>query len=173
VTAPEFSRTVRADQIGIAPQSITVTASAEECALLVRRFGLATLDALSASLTYMQEGESVRLKGNYAATLAQICVVTGKSVPVTLSETLDIRFEREESDAAEIELSLDDCDILPYDGKMIDLGEAVAQSVALALDPYPRAAGSEDILRKAGVLREDEAGAFGALAGLRDQLGRS
>ncbi len=35
-----------------------------------------------------------------------------------------------ESDAAE-----------PFDGDAIDIGEAVAQQLALALDPYPRAPG--------------------------------
>ena len=30
----------------------------------------------------------------------------------------------------------------PFDGSAIDIGEAAAQQLALALDPYPRAAGA-------------------------------
>jgi hypothetical protein len=38
-----------------------------------------------------------------------------------------------------------------YDGAMIDVGEAVAQTLALNLDPYPRAPDAGDALREAGV----------------------
>ena len=43
--------------------------------------------------------------------------------------------------------------------------------MALALDPYPRAPGAEAVLRAAGVVSEEEAGPFGALAALRGRLG--
>jgi hypothetical protein len=51
----------------------------------------------------------------------------------------------------------------------------VAQSLALALDPYPRSARAEEALRQAGVKDEEEAAAgdsspFAALAALKDKL---
>jgi hypothetical protein len=43
----------------------------------------------------------------------------------------------------------------------------VADELSLALDPYPRSAGAEDALRDAGVLSEEQAGPFAALAALK------
>ena len=44
--------------------------------------------------------------------------------------------------------------------------------MALALDPFPRGPGAEAALKVAGVISEEEAGPFGALAGLKDRLGK-
>jgi uncharacterized metal-binding protein YceD (DUF177 family) len=66
----------------------------------------------------------------------------------------------------EIELGEEECDTVFYEGGAIDLGSAVADSLALSIDPYPRSAGAEDALREAGVMSEAEAGPFGALAKL-------
>jgi len=57
-----------------------------------------------------------------------------------------------------------------HDGQLIDLGEAVAQSLGLALDPYPRSPNADALLKAAGVKREDEAGPFGVLASLKEKL---
>ena len=67
-----------------------------------------------------------------------------------------------------LELSELDCDMLPHDGKTIDLGEAIAETLALALDPYPRSADAEARLRAAGVIDEEAARAAGSpFAGLK------
>jgi len=58
-----------------------------------------------------------------------------------------------------------------HDGAAIDLGGAIADTLALALDPYPRSAAAETALREAGVLSEEEAGPFAALAQLKKALG--
>ena len=41
-----------------------------------------------------------------------------------------------------------------HDGAAIDLGGAIADTLALGLDPYPRSAGAEAALKEAGVLSE-------------------
>jgi hypothetical protein len=58
-------------------------------------------------------------------------------------------------------------DVQFHDGTAIDVGEAVAQSLALALDPYPRAPDAEAALKEAGVTSEAETGPFAALAALK------
>jgi hypothetical protein len=58
-------------------------------------------------------------------------------------------------------------DIVFHDGAAIDIGEAIAQTLALALDPYPRAPDAEAALKEAGVKSEAEAGPFAALAALK------
>ena len=67
----------------------------------------------------------------------------------------------------EIELGESDCDTVFYDGAMIDLGGAIADTLALSLDPYPRSAGAEAALKEAGVLSEEQASPFAVLAKLR------
>ena len=54
-----------------------------------------------------------------------------------------------------------------YTGGAIDLGEAAAETLALVLDPFPRSPGAQAALREAGVLNEEEAGPFAALAKLK------
>jgi len=98
--------------------------------------------------------------------------VTGGPVPAFVSQNFAVRFVAPDAtpEAEEIELNAEDCDIMEHDGQAIDIGEAVAQTLGLALDPYPRSANAEARLREAGVLAEGEAGPFGALAALRDKL---
>ena len=52
----------------------------------------------------------------------------------------------------EVELVESDCDVVFHDGSAIDLGSAIADTLALGLDPYPRSAGAEAELKEAGVL---------------------
>jgi hypothetical protein len=57
--------------------------------------------------------------------------------------------------------------VIPLEGEKIDIGEAVAQSLSLALDPYPRVADADARLKALGVMSEEDAGPFAALAALR------
>jgi uncharacterized metal-binding protein YceD (DUF177 family) len=67
----------------------------------------------------------------------------------------------------EIELGAQDCDVVFYDGSAIDLGGAVADTLALSLDPYPRSASADAALKEAGVMTEEQASPFAALAQLK------
>lgn len=166
---PEFSRIVRLNEIGDGTRERVIEADAQERAALARRFGLLALDRLEARLHIVPEGKSWLLSGTLRADVAQACVATGEPVPATLDLPFAVRFVRdlESGDTEEIELSEDDCDLMELDGERIDMGETVAQSLALNLDPYPRAPGAEETLRKHGVLSEEDAGPFAALKGLK------
>ncbi|HEX6217759.1 MAG TPA: YceD family protein, partial [Sphingomicrobium sp.] len=72
----------------------------------------------------------------------------------------------------EIELAEGDLDTVFHDGSAIDLGGAIADTLALAIDPYPRSAGADAALKEAGVLTEEEASPFAALAALKEKLGK-
>ncbi len=67
----------------------------------------------------------------------------------------------------EFELGADELDTMFHDGQAIDLGTAVADSLALSIDPYPRSRDAEAALKQAGVISEEEAGPFAALAALK------
>jgi uncharacterized metal-binding protein YceD (DUF177 family) len=173
MSAPEFSRPVRVDTIGGEPRQMTIAADEAEREALARRFGLVALDRLSAALTLSRRGDEVALHGTLAAAAAQACIASGAPVAAAIEVPFEILF-RPHPEAAgaddEIELSESEMDVVFYDGAEIDVGEAAAETLALSLDPYPRAQGAEAALKAAGVSSEAEAGPFGALAGLRDKL---
>lgn len=162
---PEFSRVVRLSDIGSAPRPEHIEAGPAERAALVERFGLASLDRLEADLGVRREAAGVRVKGRVKGEGAQVCVVSGEPVPTRIDEAVDLLFATNAPAARpdeEIELAETDLDILPLEGESIDLGEAVAQSFGLALDPYPHA--PEEVLAAARrkLLTEEEAEARAA-----------
>jgi len=53
--------------------------------------------------------------------------------------------------------------VMEHDGQAIDLGEAVAQTLALTVDPFPRSAGADAALSELGA---EESGPFAGLKGL-------
>jgi uncharacterized metal-binding protein YceD (DUF177 family) len=179
VTAPEFHRPHRLDQIGAGDSNVSVTAAPAERAALAERFDLQSIGALDASYKLRRDAAGVRATGHLSAKVVQSCVVTGDPVPASVDEDFDIRFVPEGEAGDEVELSEDECDTIFYTGGAIDLGEAAAETLALALDPFPRSAGASETLKAAGVISEDEAEAlaakkeaspFGALAALKDKL---
>ncbi|GBH28934.1 DUF177 domain-containing protein [Sphingobium xenophagum] len=167
---PEFSRPVRLDQIGHISGSTSIVADAAEREALMRRFGLLALDALEADYRISEENGSIFARGRVRASLAQACVATGQPVAETIDTDFLLRFVPDDADVvegAEMELDAEDCDTIGYTGNSIDMGEAVAETVALAMAPYPRAPDADAILREAGVLQEDQAGPFAALLALK------
>lgn len=154
---------------------MTIEADAAQRAAIARRLGFDALDRLVATLTLVMAGEDVAASGRLEADVVQSCVATGRPMPTTIDEALAVRFtplaalEAAEADA-EVELDADALDVIPYTGDRIDVGAMIADSLALALDPYPRSADADAFLRAQGVLREEEVGAFGGLAGLKAQL---
>ena len=105
------------------------------------------------------------------AALSQSCVITGDPVAAHVDEPFAILFTPEPTEVTpddEIELGSADCDVVFYDGAQIDLGGAIADTLALSLDPYPRSAGADAALKEAGVMTEEQASPFAVLAKLRN-----
>ncbi|MCF2515016.1 DUF177 domain-containing protein [Sphingomonas sp. G124] len=155
---------------------LDLAADAEECSAIASRLGLLSLDRLEAHTVLSRDGEKVRATGRLKAALEQACVATGDSVPAHVDEPFELLFLPEPkvgSADEEIELGAADLDTMFHDGAAIDLGTAIADSLALALDPYPRSPSAEAALKEAGVISEEEAGPFAALAALKAKLGGS
>lgn len=136
---PEFSRVVRAHDVGTTARHEAVEAKPAERAALAARFDLAALDRLTADLTVVRDVGGICVTGRFVAAGSQACVVSGEAVAFALDEAVDLRFSEAVPLGEEIELGDSDLDVVPLDGDHLDLGEAVAQSLGLALDPYPRA----------------------------------
>lgn len=172
IATPEFSRPVRIDQLARHAQPVTITAGAAEREALAKRFHLVSLDRLEADYALNEENGAVFARGRVRATLAQPCVATGVAVPEKIDTDFLLRFVKEGQDMAdgeELELDAEDCDTIGYDGLVIDMGEAVAETVALAMTPYPRSPDADSHLREAGVLTEEQASPFAALLSLKDK----
>ncbi len=112
---------------------------------LARRFGLECLDRLDARLTVWPIRDGVAIRGSFDAEGVQACVVSfapvpfrmeGEPIRLHLLREDALRRHEEEQGEAIFEEEIDH-DLL--EGGEIDLGEIVAQSLALALEPYPRA----------------------------------
>ena len=156
--APEFSRPIRLDTIGEGAFGLSVSADEAERAALAARFDLQAIASLDADATLTRTGEAVLVKGRLRGVATQSCVATGEPVPARIDEPFALRFEPAgEGRPDDLELDEGDLDVIPYEGSAVDLGEAVAQSFALALDPFPRIADADVHLRAAGVLTEEEA----------------
>ena len=164
-----FAHQLRLDQIRDGERLELVADEAERGAI-ARRLGLQRIDRLEAHVTLDRNGEIVRATGRLLASLQQSCVITNDPVPAAVDEPFEMIFMREPEVAGgdeEIELGESDCDVVFYDGAIIDLGTAIADTLALSLDPYPRSAGADAALKEAGVLTEAEASPFAALAALK------
>ena len=173
MSAPEFSRTVRVDTLGAEPRTLEIEADDQERSALARRFDLVEIGRLSARAGLVHKDADVVADGRIEAAVTQRCVATGEPVEAVVDEPFALVFRPIPEPGRpddEVELSEGELDIVFYDGAAIDLGEAVAETLALALDPYPRAPGAAEALKAAGVQSEEEAGPFGALAALREKL---
>lgn len=145
-------------------QNVVVQATAAERTALSRRFGLETLHDLSARLRVARARtrdrvRAIRVHGAFSAEVTQICVVTLESFTVQVADELDIYFvppsEIEDSESDSID-SLSEEIIEPLAEPEIDLGELVAQHLALALDPHPRRPGA---IAESGMAAANEANA--------------
>jgi uncharacterized metal-binding protein YceD (DUF177 family) len=163
-----FLHHLRLDQVRDG-ERLDITADEAERRSIAERLRIPNLDRLDAHAVLSRSGDTIRAKGRLVAALDQNCVVTGEPVAAHVDEPFDLMFIREpDADPdEEIELGKEDCDVVFHDGSSIDLGAAIADTLALCLDPYPRSAGAEAALREAGVMTEAEASPFAALAQLK------
>ena len=168
---PEFSRPERLDTIGERDRSVTFAATPEERRKLAARFAILSVDLLEAHFTIRRDTAGIVAKGHVTAKVVQACSVTDEPLTATIEEPVALRFVDDFGAVdGEIELSDDALDTVPIDGGAVDLGEAAAETLALALDPFPRGPNAAAALRAAGVISEDEYQPVNAFSGLKAQL---
>lgn len=159
---PEFSRPVQLDRIGRDGRKEAVQANEHERAVLALRFGLPAIDELTCSFDLRPEGhDRVAAQGLLTARIRQTCVATLEEFPATLVESFAVRFVPEGELSASLDIEAPD--EVPFAGGTIDLGEATAEQLGLALDPFPRKEDAED----PGEEDQPKPGPFAKLAALR------
>ena len=169
----DFAHRLALDQIRDGDR-LDIVADDEERRDVAGRLGLLNLERFEAHAVLSRDGQKIRANGRLKAALYQSCVATGEAVPAHIDEPFELVFVPEPKSGAddEIELGEADLDTIFHDGSAIDLGGAIADTLALSLDPYPRSAGADAALKEAGVLTEEEASPFAALAALKEKLGK-
>ena len=148
---------------------VDLTADDAECAALCKQLGLAALHALKAHAVIERDGPAVVARGRINAALEQACVVSGEPIAARIDEPFELTFVPDPGSQPdeEVELGARDLDTIFHDGAAIPLGAALVDTLALAIDPYPRGPNAAAALQEAGVLSEEEAGPFAALAALK------
>jgi uncharacterized metal-binding protein YceD (DUF177 family) len=180
--APEFSHPVSIARLGFKPASYKIAANASERAALARRFDLLSLDRFEATVTLQREaGDAVRFEGEIEADLVQACVASLEPVPSHVADRFTLIYRPDIDEATADQMALDNPEdeiVEPLMGDSIDIGEAVAQQLSVAMDPYPRAPGAQSVIApsETGRVESGEADApmvrrnpFDALAALKRQ----
>lgn len=138
----EFARPFKVERLRGGSMRLQIEADAAERAALIDRFDLVALDRLEADLTIRAgAGGTVRLSGRLIADATQACIATLEPVPAPLDVAFEMSFAEDAADdgLGEIVIDMDAEDSPdPIENGEIDLGEAVVQQMAVALDPYPR-----------------------------------
>ena len=175
VPAPEFSRPVSIRQI--TGQPVELEATEAERLALARRFAISEVESLTARIALDPKGDRIGAAGELKARIVQPCSVSGEDFPVHIEEKIGLRFvpvgsihpSLAEDGEIEIELGQGDLDEIEYEGSSFDLGEAVAQTLALAIDPYAIGPSADSMRKKAGIKGDDAPSGplADALAGLK------
>lgn len=143
----EFSRRLRLDRLAGGDVEMSLAANAEERAALAARFGLDGLAQLSGTLRVRRPagGPIIRVEGELAARVTQTCVVTLEPVENEVAERFVQLFTVSHApEDGEVFVDPESEDMPePLTGDSLDLGEVLAEQLALALDPYPRAPQAE------------------------------
>ena len=142
----EFSKILLAEALGEAAKFVRLEANAVECAALAVRFELVSVESLVGDLIIerIKGSEIIRVRGRMSAEIQQFCVISGETVRGNLVESVDERFSSSDETGIEIEIAFEEENPPEpiMEGK-IDLAEIIAQYLAVAIDPYPRAPGAK------------------------------
>jgi uncharacterized metal-binding protein YceD (DUF177 family) len=187
---PEFSRSMAVDRFARSGERIKIEANAVERAALAERFGIVALDRLVATIEVEPRigGRGFHVTSALQADVVQSCVVSLEPVPAHIDDEISQLFA-EVPESGTRQAAADPGDEVDEEAEpivdgLIDLGEMVAQQLAVALPPYPRAPDAainsvvealpegvslciEDENAEGGDVDEPPAGPFAALARLK------
>ena len=179
----EFSRPLPLGRVGPEGRHLVLEASAGECEALARRLGILGVEGLRVELDLRQAPAGAAVaRGRLSARVTQECVITLEPVGQAVEEEVALRLLPLGQEPADGPEDMDEIAAGP--GGVVDLGEAMAEQLALALDPYPRAPGaslpaevteagegSPDAAPEGAATQETSGTPFAALAALRRPRG--
>ena len=165
---PEFSR--RIDIRNLPAEPLRLEADAGELVALAKRIGIEAVERLTAEVTLLSAGCAVQVTGRIEAAVIQACGISNEPFAVRVSEPLTLRFVQgitPHKPDEELEIDAAACDEIEFEGTQFDLGEQIAQTLSLAIDPYATGPNAERVRQEAELGDEAGSGPFAALGVLR------
>jgi hypothetical protein len=169
--APEFSRLLQVERIPAAGTEEVIEASPEEREALARRFDVPAILSLVARVKAVPwRRGGVEVRGEVEAEVEQVSVVSLESFTSRVSEPLVRYFQAENAPGhrpgvLSVESLEDEPDVISAGA--IDLGELAAETLALALDPYPRKPGEVFAQKGEDTAEDRPESPFGVLSRLK------
>jgi uncharacterized metal-binding protein YceD (DUF177 family) len=143
--SPALSKIINVEDLPPGGADFLIDADESERRAIARRLNIQGLSRLSGAVraTPFKGGVAIRL--TLDAIAERQCVVSLEPMPETISDTIDMRFDRAFQDDG-----LEESDVLvePLEGDAVDLGELLVQQLSLSLDPYPRKPGADSLMEK-------------------------
>ncbi len=160
----ELHRPVPLERIGPVGLTVTVEATPGECQALTTRLAIpAVANLLCRFALHRADGSTIEADALLQARVTRTCVVSLEDFETEIVEAFTLRFvpAGSETDDPDPESP----DEIPYVGDKIDLGDAAAEQLALALDPFPRAENAT--LPETPAEGDGDLNPFSALASMR------
>jgi uncharacterized metal-binding protein YceD (DUF177 family) len=130
------------DRIGAQGLDVVVEASEVERAALARRMGIPAVQSLVCRFRVTRSGtDRFAAIGHLSARIVQTCVISLDDFSAEVDERFRLSFVPVGEEADDIDPE-DPVDEIGYRDSVLDLGEATAEQLGLALDPYPRRPGA-------------------------------
>jgi hypothetical protein len=177
VNEPERIRlhdaTVRLDSMPVAGRDVDVSPSEEERAAIAAQLEISAVTQLEVKLHAVRFRGGIRVTGRLTAEVSQPSVVTTEPVIQQIAEPIDRIFlpggEKDYAGPANAEIFVDlEGDDVPdhFEGNEADLTDLIIETLALAVDLYPREPGAS--LEDTGFKPDPDAGSpFDVLKALK------
>ena len=172
---PLFDAIVRIDKLPASGRSVSVDADASTREKIAKDMKLTSVEQFVAELTVVPLRGGLRAQGWLKARITQPSVVTFEPISQDIDEEVDRVFlpvphgHQAPAPGSEVFIDLEDDDFPDHiDGPEVDLSALLLETLALAIDPYPRREG-EDLNALGPIGDGEESGPFAALAKLKDQ----
>jgi len=141
--------TVRLDSMPVTGRDIAVTPGEEERAAIAGQLGVTSVTSLDVKLHAVHLRGGFRVSGRLTAEVIQPSVVTMEPIAQQIAEPVDRIFlpggEKDFAGPANAEIFVDlEGDDLPdhFEGNEADLSDLIVETLALAVDLYPREPGA-------------------------------
>lgn len=167
---------IRLDSMPRTGRDLDLTVDKGERDLLAEELDVLSIDRLQVKLHAVRFRGGIRVTGRLTAVVVQQSVVTFEPVTQEIGEPIDRIFlpgvEKQFAGPANAEVFVDlEGEDIPdhFDGNEADLTDLIVETIALALDPYPRAPGES--IEDLGLGKiEEEVHPFASLKKLKQDL---
>ncbi|HEY4343171.1 MAG TPA: DUF177 domain-containing protein [Parvibaculum sp.] len=176
---PEFSIELAVADVSQNGTTIPFEANEQQRAALAERFELLELRSFKGKVAVKPwRRHGLSLEGSFQAEVVQACIATLEPLEAKLSESFHLHYlpaamiQHDAAAAAEREIIVDvqsEDPPEPIENDMIDIGEAMSEQLAVAIDPYPKKPGAhfEPPLEEPETAAEKPANPFAALEKLK------